>query len=65
MAIENKTHYIGARFTTKERDYINDFADKYSKTLSTLLREALFSHINFLKQFERKMTKIEVYLIDA
>lgn len=46
----NKKHYIGARFTSKEKGYINKFAKQNDYSLSTLLREALFSHINLLKQ---------------
>lgn len=62
MGKENKAHYIGARFTEKEKQYIQKFADQKDLNLSDLLREALFSHISFLKQFKNHK-KIEVYLI--
>ncbi|TFF63580.1 MAG: hypothetical protein EU521_01110 [Promethearchaeota archaeon] len=55
--------YVGARFTEKEKEYIEKIADKRDLTLSELLREAIFSHINFLKQFDKEDGKIELVMI--
>jgi hypothetical protein len=49
-----RTKYIGARFTEREKALIEHFADKRDFTLSELIRQALFSHINFLKQFNNQ-----------
>lgn len=51
---KNRNHYIGARFTEDEKNYIEKIAQKYDLNLSDLLREAIFSHIKFLEQFKDK-----------
>ncbi len=46
---ENKEGYIGARFTKKEKEGIVAFASKRNIHLSDFVREALFSHIENVK----------------
>jgi hypothetical protein len=52
MVKQRRTEYIGARFTKKERQTIEEFAKDHNLTLTNLVRQALFSHIKFLNQFD-------------
>ncbi|MBD3211070.1 MAG: ribbon-helix-helix protein, CopG family [Candidatus Lokiarchaeota archaeon] len=61
--VDTRDFYIGARFTGKEKEYIEKIAEKRGISLSELLREALFSHLNFIKQFDNEDGKIELILI--
>jgi len=55
-----RTRYIGARFTEKEKDYIQEIAKKRNQTISGLIREAIFLHINFLEENQGNIEKIEM-----
>ncbi|KKM78830.1 hypothetical protein LCGC14_1355960 [marine sediment metagenome] len=43
---EKRDKIIGIRFTAKENEFIKDFAEKRNNSLTELIREAVFSHIN-------------------
>lgn len=58
-----KKKYIGARFTVEEKDFIQQFAKERDITLSELLREAIFSHINFLKEMNGNYQKFTGFLV--
>jgi len=55
---EKRNHLIGARFTRKEKDFIDHFIKSRNITLTEFLREAVFSHINSLKD---NVGNIDVY----
>ena len=65
---ETKDYYLGARFTKREQEKIKEFAKNRDLSISDLLREAVFSHMEFLKDIvnpnDKFIEKIEVYLID-
>ena len=54
-----REHYIGARFTEKEKEYILNFTKKRNITLSELVRESVFSHINFIGSHENNLRRVE------
>ncbi len=58
-----RTRYIGARFTEKEKEGIQKIAKKRNQTISELFREAIFSHINFLKENQGNLEKIEMWVV--
>lgn len=58
-----RTCYIGARFTERERDYIQKIAKRRNQTISGLIREAISSHINFLEENKGNLEKIEMLLV--
>ncbi|GAH45257.1 unnamed protein product [marine sediment metagenome] len=60
---KKKKKYIGARFTVEEKDYIQQFAKERDITLSELLRESIFSHINFLKEINGSYQKFIGFLV--
>ncbi len=60
---DNRTHYIGARFTKREKDSIKEVADRLNITLSTLIREGVFSYLNILKDIKEKVDKIDILLV--
>ena len=60
---DNRTHYIGARFTKVERDSIKEVADRLNMSLSTLIREGVFSYLNILKETEEKVDKVDIILV--
>ena len=39
---------IGIRYTSKERELIEEFAEKRNSSLTEFIREAVFSHMNHL-----------------
>jgi len=63
IAKENRTKYIGARFTESEKTDIKKIADLTDTRLSNLLREAIFSHINFIKENRGDLEKIEILIL--
>jgi len=58
-----RTCYIGARFTEREREHIQKIAKKRNQTISELIREAIFSHINFLEDNKGNLEKIEMWVV--
>ncbi|MFX0140122.1 MAG: hypothetical protein ACFFDN_41155 [Candidatus Hodarchaeota archaeon] len=58
-----RNRYIGARFTEKEKLYIRNIAKELKMTLSDLIRESVFSHLNFLEVNKGKLEKKEVIWI--
>ncbi len=60
---DNRTHYIGARFTKGEKDSIKEVADRLNMTLSTLIREGVFSYLNILKETKEKVDNIDIILV--
>ena len=58
-----KNQYIGARFTEEEKKEIQEFVDSMNTNLSDLIREAIFFHINFIKQNKGNLEKLEIYVI--
>jgi len=54
-----REYYLGAIFTVKEKEYIQNFAEKRKMTLSDLIRESIFSHLNLLEKYEEKIEKKE------
>lgn len=55
---ENKTEYIGSRFSVEEKEQIEKFIEEYNKkhdkslTTSGFFREAVFSHMYHLRHPE-------------
>jgi len=60
---DNRTHYIGARFTGGEKDSIKEVADRLNMTLSTLIREGIFSYLNILKDIKEKVDTVDIILV--
>jgi len=60
----NRNHFIGARFTKEEKEYIINMAKKRNSSVSELIRESIFSHLNFLEKHKGKMEKLELVLIN-
>ncbi|KKL59263.1 hypothetical protein LCGC14_2217110 [marine sediment metagenome] len=60
---DTRTRYIGARFTEKEKENIQEIAKKTNQTISELFREAIFSHINFLRNNHGNLEKIEMWVV--
>ena len=60
---KNRIKYIGARFTAEEKKDIEKIADLTDTSLSALLRDAIFSHINFIKQNKGNLEKIEIIVV--
>lgn len=58
-----KNKYIGARFTPQEKKEFEKLIKEKDLSLSKFVREALFSHYNFLKKHDGKLEKIKVYVI--
>jgi len=60
---ENRTEFIGARFTKSEKEDIENTVDLLNMSNSDLVRDALFSHINFLKESRGDLKRIEVIVV--
>ncbi len=45
---DKRDQTIGIRFTSRERELIEDFAEKRNGSLTEFIREAIFSHMNNL-----------------
>lgn len=60
---DKRTHYIGARFTKREKDSIKKAADGFNITLSTLVRQAVFSHLNILEDTKGKNETVDIILV--
>lgn len=60
---EIKNRYIGARFTETEKKAFEKLIKKKGMSLSKFIREALFSHLNFLNKHNGQLEKIKVYVI--
>lgn len=45
---EKRDQTIGIRFTSRERELIEDFSEKRNSSLTEFVREAVFSHMNNL-----------------
>ena len=58
-----RARYIGARFTEKEKECIQKIAKKRNQTISDLFREAIFSHIKFLRDNHGNLEKIEMWVV--
>lgn len=52
---------IGIRFTSRERELIEDFAEKRNSSLTEFIRECIFSHMNILVNNTEKID-LEVFL---
>lgn len=52
---------IGIRFTSRERELIEDFAEKRNSSLTEFIRESVFSHMNDLVNNTEKID-LEVIL---
>lgn len=63
IAIENRTKYIGARFTKSEKRDVENMANLMNIRISDLLRDAIFSHINFLKENRGHLEKIKMIIV--
>lgn len=63
IAKEKRTKYIGARFTKSEKEDIENIADLLNMNKSDLVRDALFSHINFLKESRGDLKRIEIMVV--
>lgn len=59
----NRNHFIGARFNKEEKDYIRNMANERNMSVSDLVREAIFSHLNFLESNKGKIEKMQILLI--
>lgn len=62
--LDNRSCYIGVRFTQKEKDSILKIANKRKISVSELIREAIFSHLNFLGEHDGNFKKIEMVYIN-
>ncbi len=62
---QKKTKYLGARFTEEEEEFIKKFSEERDMTISDLLREAVFSHIDFLKEIDGKYKQFIGYIIKS
>lgn len=60
---ENRTEYIGARFTKSEKEDIENTGDLLNISNSDLMRDAIFSHINFLKESRGDLKRIEIIVV--
>ena len=60
---KNRIKLIGARFTAEEKKDIEKIADLTDTSLSDLLRDAIFSHINFIKESRGDIEKLELFII--
>ena len=60
---KNRIKYIGARFTAEEKKDIEKIVDLTDTSLSALLRDAIFSHINFIKESRGDLEKLELLII--
>lgn len=60
---KNRIKFIGARFTAEEKKDIEKIADLTDTSLSDLLRDAIFSHINFIKESRGDIEKLELFII--
>ena len=58
---EKKDQIIGIRFTSRERELIEDFAEKRNSSLTEFMRESIFSHINNLVDSPNKID-LDVFL---
>ena len=58
---EKRDQTIGIRFTSRERELIEDFAEKRNSSLTEFIREAVFSHMNNLVDNTDKID-LEVFL---
>ena len=58
---EKRDQTIGIRFTSRERELIEDFAEKRNSSLTEFVREAVFSHMNSLVN-ESDQIDLEVLL---
>ena len=52
---EKKDQIIGIRFTSRERELIEDFAEKRNSSLTEFMRESIFSHMNNLVDNNNKI----------
>ena len=57
-----KTKYIGARFTEKEKEDIENLVEDLDLSLSEFIRDAILSHYHSL--YKSKTKKIEILLIE-
>ncbi len=60
---ENRNHYIGARFTKKEKETIQNAAKTKNQNISELIRDAIFTHLNFIEKNQGNLERIEMLLI--
>ena len=58
---DKRDQTIGIRFTSRERELIEDFAEKRNSSLTEFIREAVFSHMNNLVDNTDKID-LEVFL---
>ncbi|MFX0140855.1 MAG: hypothetical protein ACFFDN_44870 [Candidatus Hodarchaeota archaeon] len=49
-----REYYLGAIFSVKEKEYIQNFTEKRKMTLNDLIRESVFSYLNHLEKNEGK-----------
>lgn len=47
---EKREQLIGARFTRREREIIENFVESQNTNITDFVREAIFSHMNNLKE---------------
>lgn len=47
---EKRDHLIGARFTKREKEIIENFTESRNTNLTDFVREAIFSHMSNLKK---------------
>lgn len=52
---EKRDQIIGIRFTSRERELIEDFAEKRNDSLTGFMRESIFSHMNNLVNHANKI----------
>ena len=58
---EKKDQIIGIRFTSREKELIEDFAEKRNSSLTEFMRESIFSHINSLVDSPSKID-LDIFL---
>lgn len=60
---DNRNHYVGARFTEKEKETIQNAANIRNQTISELIRDAIFTHLNFINKNQGNIEKIEMLVL--
>lgn len=60
---KKRNTFINVRFTEEEKQEIQELVDSMDINLSDFMRDAIFSHINFLKQNKGNLEKLELIVV--
>ena len=62
---DTRNHYIGARFTEKEKETIQDAVKIRNQTISEFIRDAIFTHLNFINKNQGNIERIEILVLKS